>query len=442
MYQLYKAFTDANKSLYLVGGSVRDTILGLKPKDFDYATDATPYEIREILEGTNATAIFGIGEKFGTIGAVIDGQDVEITTFRTEKYEQGSRNPVVAFGTSLVEDLSRRDFTMNAIAFDPIFGGIIDPFYGQLDLRNKVVKAVGNPNKRFQEDPLRMLRAVRFAGQLDFEIEYYTLQAIKHQAHLMSQISRERVVSEMSKILMQEKPSLGLAMLVSTGLMPYILPEIQALAEMPHDKRHKDVYAHTLQVVDQAPARLMLRWAALLHDIGKPLTIEIGKEVHFLGHEVEGGRMTRSALNRLKMDGASVAYITRAVELHMRVNGYTHDWTDGAVRRFIVEAGDLLEDLLDLSDANVTTKNVKLRAKYKRLTSELRQRIIELQALDNVVQMKSPLDGNELMALLGRPAGAWIKEIKQQLLEAVLDGTLAENDKETATKMVLEMQNA
>lgn len=415
-------------------------LMGVAPKDWDYTTNATPVEIREILSRTNATAIFGIGEKFGTIGAIIDGKSVEITTFRSEAYEPGSRHPSVSFGTDLIADLSRRDFTINAIAQDMFSGAIIDPFGGREDIERKTIVAVGSPDLRFDEDPLRMLRAIRFASQLDFKISPQTMESLRQQAHQLSTISQERIMSEVSKMLMTSTPGAAIAALVYVGLMPYIVPEFMDIVDMPINRGHKDVYDHTLKVIDQSPPRPMLRWAAWLHDIGKPATYDRSSgDVHFLGHDVVGGKMAQKILRRLKMDVASIEYISDLVTMHMRVNGYTSDWTDGAVRRFIVEAGDKLEDLLDLSDADVTTKNMKLRNEYKRLTAELRSRIIDLQARDNVVQMKSPLDGNDLMALFNRPAGQWIKEIKQALLDAVLDGVLAEDDKETATKMAKEI---
>lgn len=443
---LVEVFYTAGKSLYLVGGSVRDSILGQLPHDYDYATDATPTEIKALLNRARATAVFAIGERFGTIGGIVDGKSVEITTFRSDEYVDGSRHPSVTTDrVSLIDDLGRRDFTMNAIAVSTASMDMIDPFNGYADILNKVIRAVGDPDDRFREDPLRMLRAVRFAAQLGFALEPSLVTAVQIQAHMLQTISSERIMAEMSKILMTERAGLGIDLLTDLGMMPYIIPEFMDVVQMPVGKDHKNVYEHTLQVVDQSPARLTLRWAALLHDIGKPATFSRSSgDVHFLGHEAVGANLSKRVLRRLKADNAFTDAVVQRVDMHMRVNGYMTDWTDGAVRRFVREAGDAVEDLLDLSDADVTTKNNSLRAKYRRLTDELRERILHLNEQDSIVEMKSPLDGLELMELFNRPAGQWIKEVKEHLLSFVLDGTLAQNDKETATYVAqrfMEKQN-
>lgn len=439
---LAAAFADARRELRLVGGPVRDLLLGRLSTDLDFTTDARPGQIKRLLGAAGADHIFTMGEKFGTIGGVFGEQVVEITTYRAEEYEPGSRKPKVEFGDSLAGDLSRRDFTINAIAVDVETAEVFDPFGGRADLDARQIRAVGVAADRFLEDPLRLLRAVRFAAQLAFEIEPTTRRAIAENAEALGTISRERITQEMAKLLTSRLAGLGVRLLTDLGLMRQIVPEVLAMRGMLQDAsyHHKDVFEHTIQVVDQSPARLPVRWAALLHDVAKPRTRTVeGDVVHFFGHDHLGAQMARKILRGLHLDGDTIERVSDLVALHMRANAYDDDWTDGAVRRFIREAGDALDDLLDLSTADFTSRRQdRKRAANARMRS-LRERIAQLQAEQEVAKLASPLDGVELMALFGRPPGPWIKPVKERLLAAVLDGELAPDDKEGATRIAQEL---
>ena len=437
---LARAFSADSKTLYLVGGSVRDRLLGRPTHDLDYTTDARPPEIKRLLKRAGADSMFAVGEKFGTIGANFGSTPVEVTTYRSEQYERGSRKPSVEFGDSLVGDLSRRDFTINALAQDTCTGKLIDPFGGQLDLEARLIRAVGEAADRFADDPLRLLRAVRLAVQLGFTIESSTREAMAARAESLAEISRERVAQEMAKILVSGQAGAGIRALCDIGLMRHIVPQVLAMRGMRQDSyHHKDVFEHTLQVVDRSPATVVLRWAALLHDIAKPRTrsVEDG-EVHFFGHERVGEQMARKILTGLRLDRQTIDRVATLVGMHQRANSYDDDWTDGAVRRFMREAGDALEDLLALSAADVTSRRPdRIRAAAKRVR-DLEARIAEIRAREEVEKLASPLDGNELMALFDRGPGPWIRPIKDRLLAAVLDGALAPDDKEGATALARE----
>ncbi|HEU5199003.1 MAG TPA: HD domain-containing protein, partial [Ktedonobacterales bacterium] len=348
--QLATIFRARGKQLYMVGGTVRDLLLQRQTTlDADLTTDATPQEIKQLAAETHPSAMVLVGEQFGTVqlryrrqgpsaepaetgtpnGAyeATPAEDViEITTFRTERYNPDSRKPEVGFGTVLEEDLLRRDFTTNAMARDPLTGAIIDPYGGRADLEAHLLRAVGNePEKRFDEDPLRLLRAVRFAAQLDFTIEQRTAEAIAKQAHTLEKISRERIRDEMNKTLLSPRPALGLRLMVDLGLMQWVIPEVLDLLGVSQRPAHsKDVYAHTLRVVENTPPRLVTRWAGLLHDIAKPRTrtVEDGK-VHFFGHDEVGAYMARDILRRLKFDRDHIEQVSHLVRMHMRSNAYT-----------------------------------------------------------------------------------------------------------------------
>jgi poly(A) polymerase len=437
---LARAFSAGGKALYLVGGSVRDALLRRPTHDFDYTTDARPAEIKRLLKRAGADGIFAVGEKFGTIGATFGDTSVEVTTYRAEQYERGSRKPSVQFGDSLVGDLSRRDFTINALARDASTGELVDPFGGRRDLEARLIRAVGAAADRFADDPLRLLRAVRLAVQLGFTIESSTREAMAARADSLAEISRERVAQEMAKILVSPRAGRGIRALCDLGLMRHIVPEVLAMRGMRQDAyHHKDVFEHTLQVVDRTPATVILRWAALLHDIAKPRTrsVEDG-EVHFFGHERVGEQMTRKILTGLRLDRQTIERVATLVGMHQRANSYDDDWTDGAVRRFMREAGDALEDLLALSAADVTSRRPdRIRAAAKRV-HDLEARIAEIREREEVEKLSSPLDGNELMALFDRGPGPWIRSIKERLLAAVLDGALAPDDKEGAVALARE----
>jgi len=399
--------------------------------------------------GASANAAHGGGASTNAARGDGDGRrvvQVEITTYRAEAYEPGSRKPKVAFRGNLTDDLARRDLTINAIALDPRSGALADPFGGLLDLQQRIIRAVGRPEERFAEDPLRLLRAVRFASRLGFEIEPETASAIRASAHQLQTISRERVRDELEKTLLGPAPARGIELLCDLGLADFSLPDVPKLRGMQQDDtpsvgRHKDVFSHTLQVLDRTPPRLALRWAALLHDIAKPATkrIEHGK-VTFHGHDHKGERMARRILSELHEPSELINEVGRLVGLHLRANAYEGAWTDSAVRRFVLDVGeDMLEDLLALSRADVTTGRVERRAAIARSVAELEQRIQELRAQEDIARIASPLDGLDLMQLFDRGPGPWIQPIKDHLRELVIEGELAAGDKEAAIPIAREL---
>ncbi|MBV9229825.1 MAG: HD domain-containing protein [Chloroflexi bacterium] len=440
---LAKAFRAQQKQLYMVGGTVRDVLLHRgQSADADLATDARPDEVKRLVAPTNPTAVVLVGERFGTVRLHYGTNIIEITTFRTERYNPESRKPEVCFGDSLEEDLRRRDFTINAMARDPLNGHIIDLFGSRQDLEAHVIRAVGNePDKRFDEDPLRLLRAVRFAAQLNFSIEPETQLSIVRQATKLQKISRERIRDEMNKLLLSSHPAKGLDLLVSLGLMEWIIPEVlelRGVSQQPQPRvvATKDVYAHVLRVVERSSPRLATRWGALLHDIAKPRTKSVeDNKVHFIGHEDVGAHMAYDILKRLHFDRDFILSVSRLVRLHMRANAYTSEWTDGAVRRLMLDSGNDLVDLLDLSQADITSYRVD---KVKRATDrvqELAERCRQLKEEAERVPLKSPLDGNELMELFRRGPGPWLRPIKDYLLGLVIDGVLSPDDKEEAARL-------
>jgi poly(A) polymerase len=429
---------DPAAELFLVGGIVRDLLLEMPVgHDLDFTTSAIPRQTERALRAAGGK-VFTLGEKFGTIGAVFGDVLVEITTYRAEAYQPGSRKPSVVFGNSLVEDQARRDFTINAIALDTQTGQLQDPFNGRRDLERGIVRAVGTPEERFREDPLRLLRAVRFTARLGFELDPETQHAIEQSASTLQNISRERVRDELQKTLLGHDPGRGVRLLCDLGLAEFSLPDVPRLRGMQNEAaggHHKDVFSHTLQVLDRTPPRLALRWAALLHDIAKPATkrIEHGK-VTFHGHDQRGERMARRILSELREPSELIDRVGRLVGLHLRANSYEGVWTDSAVRRFVLEVGDdAVEDLLALSRADVTTGRIERRTAIARSVAELEQRILELRAQEDIARIASPLDGLELMQLFERGPGAWIQPIKDALREKVIEGELAAGDKESAT---------
>jgi poly(A) polymerase len=431
---------DPDAELFLVGGIVRDLLLQAPVgRDLDFATSARPRQTERALKAAGGK-VFTVGEKFGTIAAVFEDAQVEITTYRAEAYQPGSRKPEVEFGRSLADDLARRDFTINAMAID-VRGGhwsLTDPCRGHEDLERGAIRAVGAAAERFREDPLRLLRAVRLAARLGFSIDAETEQAIQQSAQELASISRERVRDELEKTLLGPQPARGIQLLCDLGLADFSLPDVPKLRGMQQEVgagHHKDVFNHTLQVLDRTPPRLALRWAALLHDIAKPATkrIERGK-VTFHGHDHKGERMARRILSELREPSDLIDRAGRLVGLHLRANAYEGAWTDSAVRRFVLDVGeDAVEDLLALSRADVTTGRIERRAAIARSVAELEQRIQELRAQEDIARIASPLDGLELMQLFERGPGPWIQPIKDALRELVIEGELRAGDKETAT---------
>ncbi|HET7035436.1 MAG TPA: HD domain-containing protein [Thermomicrobiaceae bacterium] len=432
--RLGRAFAARDRQLFLVGGSVRDLLLGQPLADLDFATDALPEETKLAGNAAGAEAVYTVGEKFGTIGFVFGGLQVEITTFRQEHYPTPDRRPAVRLGTDIAGDLSRRDFTINAIALDAESGALVDPFHGLQDLERALIRAVGDAGERFQEDPLRILRAVRFVAQLGFTIAPETFSAMRALAPELERISRERVAAELNRLLLGPAAPQGLAAAREAGLLPFALPQVVPMAEDLGEGRHKDIWEHSLQVVGQAPPRLAVRWAALLHDAAKPLTRSVDEqgEVHFFGHEWQGANLARKALRGLKLDKALTERVALLVLLHLRPAGYDEDWTDSAVRRLVLEAGALLEDLLDLAAADVTSARPERRREARARVDGLRAHIERLREQHALEQLQSPLDGNELMALFNRPPGRWIGELKDYLREMVIEGALQPGDTVTA----------
>ncbi|ACZ39870.1 CCA tRNA nucleotidyltransferase [Sphaerobacter thermophilus] len=432
--RLGDAFAQHGAELYLVGGSVRDLLLGQPVTDLDFATSAEPELTKAAGAAAGADSVYTVGEQFGTVGFVFDGVSVEITTYREEHYPTPDRRPKVRLGTDLVGDLSRRDFTINAIAVDARDGTVHDPFGGLDDLERRIIRAVGDPKARFAEDPLRILRAARFAAQLDFRVDRRTLAAMRAMGPQLERISRERIAAELNRLLIAPAAARGLALLHETDLLRWVLPEVVPMAEDTGAGRHKDIWLHTLRVVEQSPPRLAVRWAALLHDAAKPMTrsVDARGEVHFFGHERVGADLARKALRRLKQERALIDRVAGLVEMHLRPASYDSTWTDSAVRRLMLEAGDLWDDLLDLAAADVTSARAHRQREAARRIAALREHARRLEEEHALAQLQSPLDGHELMAMFGRPPGRWIGEVKDHLRELVIDGVLAPDDKEGA----------
>jgi poly(A) polymerase len=441
------AFDDTGEELYLVGGIVRDALLGhAMIADLDFATSARPSRTRELLESAGASSVYLVGERFGTIGAIFGEEphrlSVEVTTYRREAYPDEHRFPEVAFDATLVDDLARRDFTMNAIAVDACSGEVFDPWGGEADIAQALVRAVGDPDERFLEDPLRLLRAARFVSQLGFRLDWRTEQAMARQSASLARISRERILAELTLLLLGRYVDHGLDLLRRTGLLHAALPEIEPLAAeadanlAPRIGREKDLWDHTVRVVRQAPARPAVRWAALLHDAGKPLTrsVALDGDVHFFGHERVGAGLAQRALERLNADRALRTSVRTLVELHGRPAAYEPSWTDSAVRRLALDTGDAWDDLLDLAAADVTSGREHKRLAAARRIADLRARFVHLQEQVELARLESPLDGNDLMRIFDRPPGPWIKEVKSYLRDLVIDGTLAPDDQKGATR--------
>lgn len=422
-------------SLFLVGGSVRDLLISRPLHDLDLTTDAPVEGIKTLLEEAEAGVIYGMGEKFGTIAARVGEITVEVTTFRNR--DEAIPGDLLS---ALHTDLAHRDFTINAMARDLATGELHDPFAGELDIKQHLVRAVGEPEARFAEDPLRLLRAVRFAANFNFFIERETATAIRRLAPLLEGVSRERVGDEMDRLLMSDPPSEGISLLDNLGLLEYTVPELLEMHEMERGPLHyKEVYPHTLKVLDRTAPDLILRWAALLHDIAKPQTYGITDgEVHFFGHEKVGAQMARRILSRLRRPHEVVEQVEQLVTEHLRIGLYDEGWSDGAVRRFLRETGPINERLFALSRADITSQRAfRVAAALSRIDA-LYERCEQIKAQEEVEKIASPLDGNELMQLFGGRPGRWIGEVKDYLLGLVLDGALAQDDKAEAERLARE----
>ena len=439
---LATAFKAAGFKLALVGGPVRDAILGRLGNDLDFTTNARPKESEKILNKW-ADSVWDIGAAFGTVAGKKGEITVEITTYRSENYEKDSRKPAVEFGENIEGDLSRRDFTINAMALElttdePTF---IDLFNGVDDLENKIIKTPGKPEDSFTDDPLRMMRAARFMSQLNFTIDESVLVAIKEMAHRLSIISSERVRDEFIKIIMSDNPRLGITLLVECGLADIFLPEIPKLKlEIDEHHHHKDVYEHSLTVLEQAialearlgGANLTLRLAALLHDIGKPKTKALiaGGGVSFHHHEVVGAKMTKERLRTLRFDNHIVKDVGQLVFLHLRFHGYgSGEWTDSAVRRYVRDAGELLDHLHLLTRADCTTRNQKKAQLLANTYDQLEQRIKELMQQEELNKIRPDLTGEQIMQILNIKASPMVGKAYDFLLELRLENGPIGEDK-------------
>ncbi len=445
-------FAEHGHVIALVGGPVRDALLGRlhRAPDLDFTTDARPEQILALLDGW-AEATWDVGIRFGTVGSRIQGRECEITTYRSEHYDPDSRKPTVDFGDSLHGDLRRRDFTINAMAMALPELTLIDLFDGMGDLAVGLIRTPASAEQSFSDDPLRMMRAARFASQLGFEVAPDVIEAMTDMADRLGIVSAERIREEFMKIVMSDDPRSGLALLVDTGLAAFVLPELPLLKlEADEHHHHKDVYEHTLTVLEQAidletshePASgpdPILRLAALLHDIGKPRTrkFEPDGKVSFHHHEVVGARMTKKRMQAMRFSGDMVDEVSLLVELHLRFHGYgSGEWTDSAVRRYVRDAGPQLVRLHKLTRADSTTRNKRRAATLQRAYDSLEERIAVLAEQEQLDALRPDLDGAQIMAILDVPPGPIVGQAYRFLMELRLDqGPL---DEQTATQALLD----
>ena len=426
-------FDKAGFELALVGGPVRDAILGRVAPDLDFTTSASPDEILRLLKPI-AQATWDIGREFGTIAAQIGEDKIEITTYRADSYDPESRKPTVSFGDNLEDDLIRRDFTVNAMALRLPSRTFVDPHQGLRDLMDKALKTPSKPEISFSDDPLRMMRAARFAAQLGFEIEPETFDAMRDMAARIEIISAERVRDELTKLMLADDPRPGLEALVDSGIAAYVLPELPALRlEADEHHHHKDVYQHTLTVVVQAidyerdyeiRGDLILRLAALMHDIGKPATkrLEAGGAVSFHHHDVVGAKLAKKRLTALRFDNETIKAVSKLIELHLRFFGYSdQQWSDSAVRRYVRDAEDQLLRLHALTRADVTTRNQRKANRLAHAYDDLEERIKVLAEQEELDAMRPELNGQQIMEILGIAPGREVGEAYAFLLEIRLD---------------------
>lgn len=444
-FELAEEFKSEGKRLALVGGSVRDAILGRLGNDLDFTTNAHPDLTKRILS-KRLEHLWDTGARFGTISGRSNSFLIEITTYRSESYQQDSRKPAVEFGETIDVDLSRRDFTINAMALElttdsPEF---IDPHQGVLDLAKKLIRTPLTPEISFSDDPLRMLRAIRFAAQLGFAMSEDVTAAITAMKGRLGIISAERIREEFTKIILSDQPRVGIELLVESGLAEIFIPEVPKLQlEVDEHHHHKDVYQHSLKVLEQAIAlenrlegpNLVIRLAALLHDIGKPKTKRLidGGGVSFHHHEVVGAKMARERLKNLRFDADLIKQVSQLVFLHLRFHGYGNgEWTDSAVRRYVRDAGDLLEHLHVLTRADCTTRNRAKADSLARSYDSLEQRITQLAQEEELSKIRPDLDGEEIMKILGIKPGPVVGKAYEHLLELRIEvGPLGKERAET-----------
>ncbi len=439
-------FAAHSYELALVGGPVRDLFLGRTSPDLDFTTDALPEEILRVTAGW-ADAQWDIGRDFGTIGLRKGDHTVEVTTYRAEAYAPDSRKPEVRFGSRLDDDLVRRDFTVNSMALRLPGMELVDPHSGVIDLLGKRLRTPGTPQDSFSDDPLRMMRAARFASQLGVEVDPEVREAMTEMADRLSIVSAERVREELVKLICGAHPRMGVDLLVETGLGDVVLPEVPAL-KLTDDEhhRHKDVYQHSLTVLEQATELetdddgpvpgpdFILRFAALMHDVGKPKTrrFEPGGGVSFRHHDVAGAKLTRQRMRALRFDNATTKAVCRLVELHMRFYGYgDQGWSDSAVRRYVTDAGDQLERLHRLTRSDVTTRNRRKAARLEHAYDDLEARIVELAEREELEKIRPHLDGQQIMEILGISPGPEVGKAYQFLLAHRMDhGPVPEQEAE------------
>jgi poly(A) polymerase len=441
---LGRRFAAAGHELAIVGGWVRDALLGRHDNDLDLTTDAHPDEVLAIIGGW-ADAKWETGITYGTVGLRKGGLNLEVTTYRSELYDAGSRKPTVTYGKSLDEDLSRRDFTVNAMAITLPGCAFVDHFGGLQDLGRRVLRTPRAPEELFRDDPLRMFRAARFAAQLGFHVTPELVAAMRAMAERLAIVSVERVRDELSKLVLAPDPRRGLTLLVDTGLAKFVLPELPRLRmEIDEHRRHKDVYEHSLTVLEQAIALesdepdLVLRLAALLHDIGKPRTraFEPDGRVSFHHHEVVGAKLTRKRLSALRYPKEIVAEVARLVELHLRFHGYgTGEWTDSAVRRYVRDAGPLLDRMHKLTRSDCTTRNRRKAEALRAAYDHLEARIAHLKEQEELDAIRPELDGNEIMELLGIRPGPLVGRAYRHMLDYRLEQGPVGHDRAVAELM-------
>ena len=436
--EVSSSYDEAGFEIYLVGGAVRDGILGLETKDFDFTTNASPEDSLKILhkKGYKTTEI---GKAFGTVETIIEEYSLHITTYREDTYGKDSRKPEIKISKDLDTDLSRRDFTVNAIAYDINKNEIIDPYSGLKDLSEGTIRTPDSPDISFSDDPLRMLRACRFISTHGFTPNNDIFEAISKNLQRIEIVSIERKRDELTKLLTGKFPSLGLKAFVESGLSQLIMPELNELKiEVDPEHHHKDVYEHTMVVVDRVSPTLISRMSALLHDIGKPKTkgIEKGK-VHFRHHEVVGAKMTEGIMKRLKYDKNTINSVALLVENHLRPHTFKMGWTDSAVRRYIIDAGDLMFELNELVRADITTKNKEKYEEINKYLDEMETRIKEVNEKEELSKLRPPVSGNEIMEMFSLEPGPDVGKIMKALYEQrINDGEVS---KEEAIKLAEEI---
>ncbi len=448
MAEVAGRFAAARGQLFIVGGWLRDRLRGEECKDIDLATDLPPARVKKAVEGLGA--IYSTGEKFGTIGVVLDDYTLEITTFRSEEYTPGSRHPEVVHHEDINEDLARRDFTINAMALQmaPVAGALLDPFGGADDLARGLIKTPGQPGPRMAEDPLRMMRAVRFAARLGFAIDDTVLDVIREQAHLLDHISWERRRDELEKIIVSPDPGGGVRLLVDTGLMERVSPELAAMknVEQPRAYHRANVLEHTLLTMGYLRPDPLLRRAALFHDVGKPPARVTSPKVMFPEHDKIGVELTRVAMQRLRYSNEDIHKTAFLVRRHMRPIHYERGWSDSAVRRLIRDCVMLkdetvvvtLDYVFELARADIKAGNLERAPDFLALVDDLERRIEEIGARKEIEKARSPIDGRELMELFGRKPGPWLKSVKNHLTHLVVSGELAPGDKKKAARLAAE----